>query len=67
MTLVTINHVRAAGICCRGARAWFAAKDELSWSQFLDRGYDADVLRVYNCPIANRAIAVAEQEAADGG
>ena len=62
MTTVRISHVRAAGVCCRGARAWFA-KTDLSWQTFLDDGYPIDTIRAQNCAIANRVADVAEARA----
>lgn len=63
MTTVRISHVRAAGVCCRGARAWFA-KTDLSWQTFLDDGYPIDTIRAQGCAIANRVADVAEARAA---
>lgn len=63
MITVRISHVRAAGVCCRGARAWFA-KTDLSWQTFLDDGYPIDTIRAQGCAIANRVADVAEARAA---
>lgn len=62
MTQVYVRHVRAAGICCRGARAWFARQEGLSWQTFLAEGYPADTLRACGCAICDRVIAAAEAE-----
>lgn len=59
--MVTIKHVRAAGICSRGARAWVASKG-LSWATFLDTGFDAEFLRATGDPIVLRAVAQADKE-----
>jgi hypothetical protein len=59
---VYIRHQRAAGICARGSRAWFASRG-LDWKDYLKNGISADVLRELDDPISNRALAVAEREA----
>ena len=63
MTQVRINHVRASGICCRGARAWFARQPGLSWDTFLQDGYSVEAIRATGCPIAAKAADAAEAEA----
>ncbi len=63
MTLVVyMRHVRAANLCSKGARVWFAAHG-LSWNEFLANGVQADRLRQCNDALADRAIAAAEREA----
>ncbi|CAB4162460.1 hypothetical protein UFOVP786_55 [uncultured Caudovirales phage] len=62
MIVVRISHVREAGVCCRGARTWFARTD-LSWQTFLDNGYPIDVIRAQGCAIADKVAAVAEARA----
>ncbi len=42
-TQVTMAHIRAAGLCARGARAWFA-QHGLDWSAFIAQGIDAERL-----------------------
>jgi hypothetical protein len=66
MTYVHIRHVRAAGICCRGAREWFGRQEGLTWAEFLDRGYPVEAIRARGCAIADRAANKAEEEAANG-
>lgn len=63
--MVTMRHVRAAGLCSRGTRAWFA-RHGFSWPVFLDIGYPDDVLAATGDPLAMRAVAVARREANDG-
>ena len=63
MTLtVHMRHVRAASLCSKGARAWFAAHG-LSWAEFLARGVPAERLRACNDALADKAVAEAEKEA----
>lgn len=65
MTLVVhMRHVRAANLCARGGRAWFA-RHGLSWNDFLRDGIPASEVRSINDPLAERAIAEAEREARD--
>lgn len=63
--IVTMKHVRAARLCSRGARAWFASYD-LPWSTFLAEGLPADVLEATGDPLAAKAVAAAREEAAGG-
>lgn len=62
MTTVTINHLRAARMCGRAARPWFA-RNGLSWDTFVSEGYDAEVLRATGDGLALKVIAIAEAEA----
>ena len=67
MTSVTVHmrHVRQARLCSRGTRTWFE-RHGLSWSVFLDRGYDEGVLTATGDPLAMRAVEAARKEASDG-
>lgn len=58
---VYVRHVRAARLCTRGARQWFATRN-LDWNDFLANGLSADFLRELDDPVSNRALAVAEAE-----
>lgn len=66
--IVRMAHARAAKIhgvgvlCAPGIRQWFT-RHNLSLSDFLENGLPASRLRELNCPFADRAIAVAEEEA----
>ena len=42
-TQVTMAHIRAAGLCARGARAWFA-QHGLDWADFIAHGIPAERL-----------------------
>lgn len=64
-TIVRMEHVRAARICSRGSRAFFA-KHDLSWTDFLQNGIPASVLDSIGDPIALKAAAEARKEQSDG-
>lgn len=59
---VHIRHVRAARLCTKGGREWFA-RYNLSWSDFLKNGIDIETLEATGDPLAARAIAKAREEA----
>lgn len=42
-TVITIDHVRAVGLCVNGTRTWFARHD-LDFRAFLRDGCDAEIL-----------------------
>ncbi|EIU6855286.1 hypothetical protein [Pseudomonas aeruginosa] len=42
-TVITIDHVRAVGLCVNGTRTWFARHD-LDFGAFLRDGCDAEIL-----------------------
>ncbi len=42
-TVITIDHVRAVGLCVNGTRTWFARHD-LNFRAFLRDGCDAKIL-----------------------
>ena len=42
-TVITIDHVRAVGLCVNGTRTWFARYD-LDFRAFLRDGCDAEIL-----------------------
>ena len=59
------HHVRAAKICMRGARAFFA-KHGLDYMDFLSNGIPVSTLREIGDPIALRAADQAIAEAGNG-
>ncbi len=63
--IVHMRHVRAANLCSRGARAWFAARG-LPWTEFLQQGISAERLRATGDGLALRAVKAAEKEHEDG-
>lgn len=60
---VHMRHVRAAGLCSQGGREW-CRRHNLSWSDFLANGLDAEVVRATGDALAMRALTEAEKEAA---
>ena len=64
--VVTMAHVRKAGICSAGARAWFRTHG-LTWSDFVANGIEIERVLAIGCPIANRAADAALKEASDHG
>lgn len=63
--IVTIDHVRRAGMCTRGARAW-AAQHGIDYVDFLRNGIAASVLESKD-GLGERVAAFARQEAAQRG
>ena len=60
---VTINDVRRAGMCARGARRWCEAYD-IDFKLFLKEGISAARLEQIDDPFARRALVSARQAAA---
>lgn len=58
--IVTVNDLRAARMCGRAARPWFAAHG-LDWNVFITKGYDAEVIRATGDVLALKVIAKAEE------
>lgn len=58
--LVTIVHVRAAGLCVPGARTWFA-RQGLDFRAFLTRGLPASILLATGDAMAARVVEVARR------
>ncbi|MEW5790063.1 MAG: hypothetical protein ACOY4L_12200 [Pseudomonadota bacterium] len=57
---VTIDHVRAAGLCVHGTRTWFA-RHGLDFRAFLARGLPASILLATGDAMAARVVEVARQ------
>ncbi|HXG28026.1 MAG TPA: hypothetical protein VNJ47_04170 [Nevskiales bacterium] len=58
--LVTIAHVRAAGLCAPGARTWFA-RQGLDFRAFLAQGLPASILLATGDAMAARVVGVARR------
>ena len=58
--IVTITHVRAAGLCVHGARTWFA-RHGLDFRAFLTQGLPASILLATGDAMAARVVEVARQ------
>jgi hypothetical protein len=54
-TLITIDHVRAAGLCVHGTRTWFA-RHGLDFRAFLRAGLEADTLLATGDAMAARVV-----------
>lgn len=57
--LVTIAHVRAAGLCVHGTRTWFA-RQGLDFRAFLTRGLPASILLATGDAMARHVVEVAQ-------
>lgn len=55
LTVITIDHVRAVGLCVNGTRVWFA-RHELDFRTFLREGCDADTLLATGDAMAQRVV-----------
>ena len=53
--IVTIAHVRAAGLCVNGSRTWFE-RHGLDFRAFLRKGLDAETLLATNDAMALRVV-----------
>ena len=53
--IVTIDDVRAVGLCVNGTRTWFARHD-LDFRAFLRKGLDAETLLATNDAMALRVV-----------
>ena len=62
--LITIDHVRAVGLCVNGTRTWFARHD-LDFRGFLRDGLDADTLLATGDAMAQRVVEHARQRGQD--
>jgi len=58
--VVTIDHVRAAGLCVHGTRTWFA-RHGLDFRDFLANGLPASVLLATGDAMAQRVVEIARR------
>lgn len=56
--LITMEHVRAAKMCSRGARAFFE-RHGLDWQQFLESGLPVETIEATRDAMALRVVEVA--------
>jgi hypothetical protein len=61
MAVVKMIHVRKAGQCSAGARAFFY-RHNLNWPEFLKSGIDSEILLKTNDALARKVVEVAERE-----
>lgn len=64
MTTVRMRHVREAGYCAAGARAWMR-RHGFDWARFLREGIDAREIERVDDAMAARVIRQARMGAAD--
>lgn len=55
---IRMRDIRAAKMCSRGARTWFA-RHGLDWSEFITNGIDADLVLATGDAMAIRVVEVA--------
>lgn len=65
MTTVRMRHIRAAGMCSRGAREFFLNAG-LDWDRFLVEGIPAEKLAATNDAMAISVVECAEKEPLSG-
>lgn len=63
-TLITIDHVRAVGLCVNGTRTWFA-RQGLDFRSFLRDGLQAEVLLATGDAMALRVVEHARKASAE--
>lgn len=56
--IIRMRDIRAAKMCSRGARAWFA-RHGLDWSEFITNGIDAELVLATGDAMAIRVVEVA--------
>jgi len=59
--IVTIAHLRGAGMCSRQPRGWME-KHGLSWNEFITNGYPASVLLATEDSLVQPVIDVARRD-----
>lgn len=59
--VVTIEHVRKAKLCTRGAREW-AKVNGLDYVHFLNHGYPASVLEATGDALVSKVVEIARNE-----
>lgn len=60
--MVTMSHVRAAGLCARGAKKWFDRHD-LDFRTFLTTGYPVEVIEATGDELGHKVAQVSRAEA----
>ena len=65
-TVITIDHVRAVGLCVHGTRTWFARHD-LDFRDFLRDGCDAETVLATGDAMAQRVVEHARNRSTSQG
>ena len=60
-----VRDIRAAGICMKGARDWFKARD-MDWTSFLSEGLNSGHFVATGDPFALRMVECAKKARSDG-
>lgn len=63
--MVTVRHMRAAGLCARGGRVW-ALENGFDWGVFVSQGIAASRFEATGDPFALRVAALARNESVTG-
>jgi hypothetical protein len=63
MTRMYVRHIRASGLCMRGARAW-AERHNINYTEFLKHGIECDVLEATGDHFALTVCKLAREEEA---
>lgn len=61
--IVTVNHIRQAKLCSRGARQWFELH-KLNWNEFITKGLPIETLEALDDALAKRVCQCCRDEAA---
>jgi hypothetical protein len=64
--VVTMRHVRAAGLCGPGVRAWFSQHDRALLRTFCRSGLPVETIEAQGDAFAMKVSAIARQEAEHG-
>lgn len=64
--VVRMRHARAAGLCARGVRGWFAQHDPALIRRFCRDGLPVAEVEAFGDALSLRAAAQARKEAGDG-
>ncbi len=63
--MLRVAHIRQAGLCLQGARAWFK-RHGWSYNDFIRDGRPVEDFEETGCPLAQRAVKIAREEVAGG-
>lgn len=64
--IVTMRHIRAAGMCNKEPRL-FCSQQGWSWQEFIDHGFPASKLLATGNPMALRVVEAARKDRAENG
>lgn len=58
--IITLEHVKKAGMCAKGAREFFKNNNLIEWSSFIENGIDSEVLIKSGDAMALQVVEVAK-------